>query len=136
MSCTDAVSGCEGVDDGDEGFSCVLAPGATRYDFGARLDLYRSTPEQFVPLYETELQEMQDFVPEYEADMEATQPDEEEQNEVRRMEHCKCRCRGECCDCTDCHHLPDTERGWYRCPACSWQDMRNEVIEWWESDLI
>ena len=120
--------------DEDEGFSCVLPPGASSYDFGARLSLYRSAPEQFVPLSEAELHDMQHVAAEIDAELAILDEEERDLNEAIRMENCGCHsCQGTRCGCFDGEYF----LGSITCDRCeaeqNWADQLQEgreIVGW------
>ena len=76
MSCTCTHPGSP---DDDGVFSCSFTgPSRSGDDFGERLSLYMSAPEQFVPRSETELRELRETAAAMEAEWQAEHPDEDE----------------------------------------------------------
>lgn len=109
-------------------FEC--APGTSRYDFGARLDMYLAAPDQFVPLSQVELQEIREVAAELNASLEAQlraeREDEEQRDEDRRRMNCKCSCQGFYCDCRWCDGM--NEYIAFLCPTCEYHDQLESVM--------
>ncbi len=84
MSCTCTHPGSP---DDDGVFSCSFTgPSRSGDDFGERLSLYMSAPEQFVPRSETELNDMTEIAAVMMAEVEAAEQEEREQREAEEEE--------------------------------------------------